>query len=90
MGRSYQEKFEDIKWEVSEEHFNAWKEGKTGVPIVDAGMRQMNAMGEAVGLILGSKILNSDGLGSRLDAQPCKDDHCHVPDEGSNVGLASG
>ena len=90
MGRSYQEKFEDIKWEVSEEHFNAWKEGKTGVPIVDAGMRQMNAMGEAVGLILGSKILNSDGLGSRLDAQPCKDDHCHVLDEGSNVGLASG
>ncbi|KAF9653387.1 hypothetical protein BDM02DRAFT_3087670 [Thelephora ganbajun] len=45
MGRPYQEKFAGVKWEVNEEHFNAWKEGRTGVPIVDAGMRQMNTMG---------------------------------------------
>jgi deoxyribodipyrimidine photolyase len=50
-------------------HYRQWRtEGKTGVPIVDAGMRQMNTMGETVGLLLGSKMLNSDGLGSRLDA----------------------
>ena len=48
MGRPYQEKFANIKWEVNEEHFNAWKEGKTGVPIVDAGMRQLNTMGKLV------------------------------------------
>ena len=48
MGRPYQEKFTDIKWEVNENHFNAWKEGKTGVPIVDAGMRQLNTMGERI------------------------------------------
>ena len=48
MGRPYQEKFTDIKWEVNEKHFNAWKEGKTGVPIVDAGMRQLNTMGERI------------------------------------------
>ena len=52
MGRPFQEKFADVKWEVNDEHFNAWKEGKTGVPIVDAGMRQMNTMGEVVGLVV--------------------------------------
>jgi len=68
MGRPYQEKFDDVKWEVNEEHFNAWKEGKTGVPIVDAGMRQMNTMGETVSPLSDCKILNSDDLGFRLDA----------------------
>ncbi|KAG1731169.1 DNA photolyase, FAD-binding/Cryptochrome [Suillus occidentalis] len=45
MGRPYQEKFADVKWEVNEEHLHAWKEGKTGIPIVDATMRQINTMG---------------------------------------------
>ena len=57
MGRPYQEKYADVKWELNEEHFNAWKEGKTGVPIVDAGMRQLNSMGEAVGLVFGPRGL---------------------------------
>lgn len=46
MGRPYQEKYAEVKWELNEEHFNAWKQGKTGVPIVDAGMRQLNTMGQ--------------------------------------------
>ncbi|KAG1833381.1 DNA photolyase, FAD-binding/Cryptochrome [Suillus variegatus] len=45
MGRPFQERFGDVKWEVNEEHLNAWKEGKTGIPIVDAAMRQINTMG---------------------------------------------
>ncbi|EPQ59913.1 hypothetical protein GLOTRDRAFT_26515, partial [Gloeophyllum trabeum ATCC 11539] len=45
MGRPFQEKYADVKWEVNEEHLQAWKEGRTGVPIVDAGMRQANKMG---------------------------------------------
>ena len=36
MGRPYLEKFADVKWETNEAHLKAWKEGKTGVPIVDA------------------------------------------------------
>lgn len=36
MGRPYLEKFSDVKWEVNEEHLQAWKDGKTGVPNVDA------------------------------------------------------
>jgi len=90
MGRPYQEKLANVKWEVNEEHFNMWKEGKTGVPIVDAGMRQMNTMGEAGSSAFRSGALNSDDLGFRLDAQPCKDGCCNVLDEGSHVGLAFG
>ncbi|CAL1700848.1 unnamed protein product [Somion occarium] len=45
MGRPYQEKFSNVQWETNEEHLQAWKDGRTGVPIVDAGMRQANKMG---------------------------------------------
>lgn len=37
--------YDRIQWETSEEHFNAWCEGRTGYPMVDAGMRQLNATG---------------------------------------------
>ncbi len=32
---------ESIRWEDNDEHFEAWAEGRTGVPIVDAAMRQL-------------------------------------------------
>ncbi|KAI9298380.1 hypothetical protein K502DRAFT_322810 [Neoconidiobolus thromboides FSU 785] len=35
----------DIAWEDNEDNFKAWCEGKTGYPIVDAGMRQLNSIG---------------------------------------------
>ncbi len=38
-------KYNKIKWEYNRSHFNKWKEGKTGFPIVDAGIRQMNETG---------------------------------------------
>lgn len=34
-----------IKWENNKTWFEKWKMGKTGIPIVDAGMRQMNETG---------------------------------------------
>jgi len=34
-----------VDWQRNEEHFTAWKTGKTGYPIVDAAMRQMKALG---------------------------------------------
>lgn len=34
-----------IQWEHHEEHFKRWCEGTTGYPLVDAGMRQLNATG---------------------------------------------
>lgn len=35
----------NINWEYNKNHFIAWKNGKTGFPIVDAGMRQLNQIG---------------------------------------------
>jgi deoxyribodipyrimidine photo-lyase len=34
-----------IKWKSSGSKFKAWCEGKTGIPIIDAGMRQLNEIG---------------------------------------------
>ena len=37
--------YDHIKWENNEEQFEAWCRGKTGYPIVDAGMRELNENG---------------------------------------------
>ncbi len=41
----FQEKRRNIKWINDEGWFEAWKEGKTGYPIVDAGMRELKKEG---------------------------------------------
>ena len=37
-------KFDNVQWEDDEEGWYKWCEGKTGVPFVDAGMRQINTV----------------------------------------------
>lgn len=37
--------YDQILWRNNEEEFRAWCEGRTGYPIVDAGMRQLNDTG---------------------------------------------
>ncbi|MBC7614724.1 MAG: deoxyribodipyrimidine photo-lyase [Pedobacter sp.] len=37
--------YDNIIWRNNEQEFKAWCEGKTGYPIVDAGMRQLNETG---------------------------------------------
>ncbi len=44
-GRSFRPEYEAIEWENDEEQFRAWCDGRTGYPIVDAGMRELNATG---------------------------------------------
>lgn len=39
---SFQNKFDEVKWKYNPKQLEAWKEGKTGFPIVDAGMRELN------------------------------------------------
>ncbi|MDO8224847.1 cryptochrome/photolyase family protein [Bacillus cabrialesii] len=39
------EKFRNIRWTHDQMLFQAWCEGRTGFPIVDAGMRQLNKEG---------------------------------------------
>lgn len=41
----FREKYAAIPWINDEEKFQAWCDGKTGVPIVDAGMRELNQTG---------------------------------------------
>jgi len=42
---AFHPQFDALEWENNETLFEAWKQGRTGYPIVDAAMRQMN--GEA-------------------------------------------
>jgi deoxyribodipyrimidine photo-lyase len=43
--RAFKPPYDRIQWETNESHFKAWCEGKTGYPLVDAGMRELNATG---------------------------------------------
>ncbi|WP_280770218.1 cryptochrome/photolyase family protein [Salipaludibacillus daqingensis] len=43
--QEYQEKYRSIRWSSDKQLLEKWKAGKTGFPIVDAGMRQLNEIG---------------------------------------------
>lgn len=43
--RAFKPQYDRIPWRNSEEDFQKWCEGMTGYPIVDAGMRELNATG---------------------------------------------
>ncbi|WP_306623148.1 cryptochrome/photolyase family protein [Chryseobacterium ginsenosidimutans] len=45
VNNSFKEKYENIQWRNDEKEFKLWCEGKTGYPIVDAGMRELNETG---------------------------------------------
>lgn len=45
FGRAFLDKFADLHWDNNPDSFQAWCDGKTGFPIVDAGMRELNATG---------------------------------------------
>lgn len=45
VGRAYKIEFEDLAFPNNELLFNAWCDGKTGFPLVDAAMRQLNQTG---------------------------------------------
>lgn len=43
--KSFRAKYDDIKWRNDDAEFKAWCDGKTGYPMVDAGMRELNETG---------------------------------------------
>ena len=45
FGNSFNRKYNRLTWENNKEKIEAWKNGRTGFPIVDAGMRQLNKTG---------------------------------------------
>ncbi len=45
VDQSFKRKYDRIIWTNNEDDFQKWCDGKTGYPIVDAGMRELNATG---------------------------------------------
>lgn len=45
VNSNFKRKFDFIKWRNNEEEFKRWCEGRTGYPLVDAGMRELNETG---------------------------------------------
>ncbi|MBU3821578.1 DNA photolyase family protein [Flavobacteriaceae bacterium XHP0103] len=55
--KSFKPQYDNIKWRNNEKEFKAWCEGKTGYPLVDAGMRELNETGymhNRVRMVVGS------------------------------------
>jgi deoxyribodipyrimidine photo-lyase len=44
-GKAFKQEYDLIKWRNNESEFEKWCTGKTGYPIVDAGMRELNETG---------------------------------------------
>lgn len=45
VGHAFKPEYDKIRWRNNEKEFKAWCDGKTGYPIVDAGMRELNVTG---------------------------------------------
>lgn len=43
--QSFKPQYDNIEWRNNEEEFSRWREGRTGYPMVDAGMRELNQTG---------------------------------------------
>ncbi len=45
FGKAFHKKYDSLYWNENEKAFHAWREGRTGFPIVDAGMRELRETG---------------------------------------------
>ena len=45
VNSNFRAKYDGVKWRNNEQDFKKWCEGKTGYPMVDAGMRELNETG---------------------------------------------
>ncbi len=45
IGHAFKPEYDKINWRNNEKEFEAWCNGQTGYPIVDAGMRELNSTG---------------------------------------------
>ncbi|MTH52591.1 deoxyribodipyrimidine photo-lyase [Bacillus mangrovi] len=86
--QEFLEQYRSLEWNSSKEDFKAWKDGATGYPIVDAGMRQLNAEGwmhnrlrMITASFLSKDLLIDWRMGERFFASKLVD-----YDPGSNIG----
>jgi deoxyribodipyrimidine photo-lyase len=45
LSQNLRKEFDNFPWVKNDDHFNTWKKGMTGYPIVDAGMRELHETG---------------------------------------------
>ena len=45
MGQAFRQETELLEWNHNDEWLARWQAGETGLPLVDAGMRQLNSTG---------------------------------------------
>ena len=45
VSQNFRSKYDGIQWLNNERDFDNWCQGKTGYPLVDAGMRELNETG---------------------------------------------
>lgn len=45
LKRNFRDNYEHVEWRDAPDELQAWKDGLTGYPVVDAAMRQLSAMG---------------------------------------------
>jgi deoxyribodipyrimidine photo-lyase len=59
---NFAEKFNNFPWKNNAEHLKAWQQGRTGIPIVDAGMRELwqtGYMHNRVRMVVGSFLVKN-------------------------------
>lgn len=72
FGHAFNQKYDHIKWDYNTHKFKLWCEGKTGFPIVDAGMRELNQTGfmhNRVRMVTASFLVKDLHLDWRLGEQ---------------------
>jgi deoxyribodipyrimidine photo-lyase len=61
----FQDRYRGMKWSYAKRQFEAWQEGRTGFPLVDAGMRQLSREGwmhNRARLVVGSFLTKDLGI----------------------------
>lgn len=72
LGHAGVTKYDGLHWSYNTKHFQAWCDGMTGFPIVDAGMRQLNLTGfmhNRVRMIVASFLIKDLGIDWRWGEQ---------------------
>ncbi len=78
--QAFKPEYDRVQWEYDENQFQAWRNGKTGYPLVDAGMRELNETGHmhnrirmVVASFLCKHLLHDWRLGERYFAEKLLD-----------------
>ena len=72
VGSAFKPAYDAVQWDNWPDAFAAWKEGRTGYPLVDAAMRQLNHSGwmhNRLRMIAASFLSKDLGIDWRLGAQ---------------------